>query len=107
MITSVYGKCDNYDVVFKQEGGVWRCCIPPDWTDGQYVCEFYAVTDAGVQGYWTGILYISAGNVYCPKLVEDAFRVWVLPDRCGALEPDRITCTIVRREHNGADNVTA
>lgn len=75
MITEVYGTCDDYEVVFRQEGGVWRCCIPPDWTDGQYVCEFYAITDAGVQGYWTGILYISAGDYLCPRLVEDELRV--------------------------------
>ena len=109
MITSVYGKCDEYDVIFKQYGGMWHCCVPPDWQDGQYVCEFYATTDAGVQGYWTGIVYISANDSICPKLVEDIFAVWVLPESKAILEEERTAHTLVsiRREQYAANDVTA
>lgn len=107
MITSVWGTCDNYDVIFKQSGGVWRCCIPPDWADGRYVCEFYATTDSGMIGYWAGILYISDGDAMCPELVADNIIVWLLPDSCAQLERERITHTLTRRDHNAADHVTA
>lgn len=106
MITSVYGRCDEYDVIFKESGGKWRCCVPPDWTDGQYACEFYAQTDAGVIGYWTGILYISCGNL-CPHLEDDLFTVWMMPDAPASLECDRLKPVLIRRNHDATDNATA
>lgn len=118
MIVSVYGTCDNYDVIFTERGGVWRCHIPPDWADGQYVCEFYAETDAGVQGYWTGVLYIN-GEWACPELKEDLFKVWLLPKRTEMLTEgmftvlllperarmllDRSNTTMLRRARDGSD----
>ena len=59
MITSMYGHCDAFDVVYTQIGkDQWQATVPPDLTDGKYVVDIYGVDNTGFLVYWAGILYM-------------------------------------------------
>ena len=58
MITSMYGHCDAFDVIYTQIGeNQWQATVPPDLTDGKYVVDIYGVDNTGFLVYWAGILY--------------------------------------------------
>ena len=70
-IVRVYGYCDDWQVEFSRVDEYrWSCQIPPDLTDGQYACQFYAVNDDDDIGFWCGVLYVSSGKI-CVTLSDD------------------------------------
>ena len=72
MIVSMTGHADNFDLVFtKCKDGRWAVTVPPDLSDGQYVCGIYATNVVNDVAYWTGILYMANGACICVKLIED------------------------------------
>lgn len=78
MITKMWGKCDNYDVVFTEnEQGLWETIVPADFEDGKYVVEIWAEDSAGWLIYWTGVLYMYNGKVVFLELAEDPYKVFI------------------------------
>lgn len=73
MIKRVYGKADNYELEFKEDGGFWRAAVPADLTDGKYVCEFWAIDDYGFTAYYTGILYMFDGQAAIELTQDDIY----------------------------------
>lgn len=70
MITRVYGKADNFELVFTEDGGAWSVLVPADLEDGKYVVELYAEDSYGFTSYFTAILYMFDGKAVL-KLNED------------------------------------
>lgn len=93
-ITELYGKCDNYDVVFHQnERGLWETTVPADFEDGKYIAEFWAHDITGLIIYWTGILYMYDGKVIFIELAEDPYRVII----GGYDKPTQNLCGLITR----------
>lgn len=94
-IIRVYGTCDDWQVEFqKVDENRWRCQVPPDVTDGQYACQFYAVDEEGDIGFWCGVLYMSSGNV-CLKLDDDPISVTLIHEPLSfALMEESLTVTV-------------
>lgn len=82
MIVSMTGHADNFSLVFTQcNDGRWAVTVPPDLSDGMYVCDVRAVDHMGTTIYWTGILYMADGACVCLKLIEeDIFENCLLDD---------------------------
>lgn len=82
MITSMYGHCDAFDVVYTQIGkDQWQATVPPDLTDGKYVVDIYGVDNTGFLVYWAGILYM-----YDSRFV----KLELLPDSCVMFYTDTV-----------------
>lgn len=82
MITSMYGHCDAFDVVYTQIGkDQWQATVPPDLTDGKYVVDIYGVDNTGFLVYWAGILYM-----YDSRLI----KIELLPDSCVIFYTDAV-----------------
>lgn len=82
MITSMYGHCDAFDVVYTQIGkDQWQATVPPDMTDGKYVVDIYGVDNTGFLVYWAGILYM-----YDSRLI----KIELLPDSCVIFYTDAV-----------------
>lgn len=82
MITSMYGHCDAFDVIYTQVGeNQWRATVPPDLTDGKYVVDIYGVDNTGFLVYWAGILYM-----YDSRLI----KIELLPDSCVIFYTDAV-----------------
>lgn len=82
MITSMYGHCDAFDVIYTQVGeDQWQATVPPDLTDGKYVVDIYGVDNTGFLVYWAGILYM-----YDSRLI----KIELLPDSCVIFYTDAV-----------------
>lgn len=82
MITSMYGHCDAFDVIYTQIGeNQWQATVPPDLTDGKYVVDIYGVDNTGFLVYWAGILYM-----YDSRLI----KIELLPDSCVIFYTDAV-----------------
>jgi hypothetical protein len=89
MIVSVTGHADTYDLVFKQgQDGIWAVSVPPDLSDGRYVCDIYVTDSVGKTAYWTGILYMTDGRFVCLLLLEDSITAYLLPERHSITDTD-------------------
>lgn len=78
MITQMWGKCDDYEVVYTQnERGLWETVVPADFEDGKYVVEIWAADSAGYLIYWTGVLYMYNGKIVFLELAEDPYKVFI------------------------------
>lgn len=97
MVVSLYGRADNYELVFMQDSnGLWGATVPPDMTDGTYAVELYAVDWAGNIGYYTGLLYMCNGMT-CLRISEDEFKLKIIVDRYELHGPiDIIDCEVRR-----------
>lgn len=77
MIVSMYGHCDDFDVVYaKTDNNLWQTNIPADLSDGKYVVEIYGVDNTGYIAYWTGILYMYDSRVVRLELLEDSYGMF-------------------------------
>jgi hypothetical protein len=57
MIAYIFGRADNYDLIFeKNNAGQWQCTVPFE-RDGQYVVTLYAVDEAGNTSYYSKVLF--------------------------------------------------
>ena len=72
-IIRLWGKADNLDIEFKNEGGIWKVNIPPDLTDGAYAVHLTAVNENGECSYWVGELYMADGVCHF-KISELLYR---------------------------------
>lgn len=73
MIVSMYGRCDNFDVVYTKVGdGLWRTKVPADLSDGKYVVDIYGIDSTGYIVYWTGILYMYDSRVVKLELLQES-----------------------------------
>lgn len=76
-IVRVWGTCDNLQIEFNYKGGnTWTCVVPPDFKDGVYVAEFWALDTKERIGHWTGFLYMSSGICHF-KFQEQKNRLWI------------------------------
>lgn len=76
-IIRVWGTCDNLQIEFSYKGGnTWTCVVPPDFKDGVYVAEFWALDTKERIGHWTGFLYMSSGICHF-KIQEQKNRLWI------------------------------
>ena len=95
MITKLWGKADQFDLVFSNHGNNrWTAIVPADMEDGQYIVELYAEDDFGNLGYWTGILYISNSANVAVRIVADKFKLWMMNEPVLELQKDRISLII-------------
>lgn len=75
-IVKVWGTCDERQVEFKHEGGItWSCVVPPDFKDGVYAAEFFAIDALDRLGHWSGFLYMSSGVCHF-KIKEEKIKLW-------------------------------
>lgn len=81
-ITRVWGKADQFDLVFSPSGDLWDAAVPADIEDGRYVVELFALDDVGNQAYWTGILYINSSKNVRVRIIADKIKVWLVADEC-------------------------
>lgn len=95
MIIALVGRADNHELVFTRgDDGLWRVAVPADLSDGQYVVELTATTDAGKQGYWTGILYLNHAWEVCAHIIEDDLSVWLSSDYIGTELAEDVTASL-------------
>lgn len=74
-IIRLWGKADELDIEFKNEGGVWKVDIPPDLTDGVYAVVLHAINELHELATWVGELFMSNGAC-CIKINYAPYQVW-------------------------------
>lgn len=84
-VTEMWGKADDYNVVFHKEGDLWETIVPPDLSDGKYVVDITARTNIGILIYYKGILYMADGRLVCLNLLPDQIDVKLL-ERCSCYD---------------------
>lgn len=63
MIAYIFGRADNYDLIFERNHtGQWQCIVPFE-KDGQYVVTLYAVDEAGNVSYYSKVLFTIDTNM--------------------------------------------
>lgn len=78
-IVKVWGTCDKIQIEFTYEGGTaWSCIVPPDFEDGIYVAEFWAIDTLDRIGHWSGFLYMSSGVCHF-KFKDEKYQLWFKP----------------------------
>lgn len=81
-IKRVWGGADNFalDFAYSEKKKRWVSAdFPPDFEDGQYVCELFAEHINGNISIWTGILYVSNGAA-CLHIKQEPFRLVLLKE---------------------------
>lgn len=74
MVTQVYGKANNFNIVFNQVvGNRWEAGLP-DVADGEYVVEMFAEDDAGNVAYFCTMLFIISGHKVMGYIVPAGFE---------------------------------
>lgn len=70
MVTRVWGKVDEHEVIFeKDENGTWILQVPFD-EDGEYAVEVYAEDEAGNVSFLAKYLYVVLkGSIYFHQLI--------------------------------------
>ena len=98
-IVKVVGRADSFDLIFnKCIDGLWAVTVPPDLSDGQYVCEIYATNESGETAYWTGMLYMADSRLVCLKLVSEKYTAYILPQRTDyTCSKERVSAKLIRR----------
>nr|DAJ66752.1 MAG TPA: hypothetical protein [Caudoviricetes sp.] len=80
MITRVYGKVDDVEVIFDYVGGNhWEVAVPFD-RDGVYIVELYAENDQGDRTFYATALMIITADGTCTKLKMFPYQTKLLPD---------------------------
>lgn len=81
-VVRVWGVVDSIDVICTRIEGtdIWQTLIPPDFSDGMYICEFFAEDIAGNISMRTANLWITAGGVTHIEWQSDPYRVKLLRD---------------------------
>ena len=81
-VVRVWGGVDGTDVICTRIEGtdVWQTLVPPDFSDGMYICEFFAEDIAGNISMRTATLWITAGGITCIEWQSDLYRVKLLRD---------------------------
>ncbi len=78
-IARVWGKADSFDIEFKHLGGTrWKASVPPDYNDGVYAVEIWALNEFGETAYWAGELFMCDG-VCCIEIQQSGFQIWIQP----------------------------
>jgi len=102
-IARVWGKADSFDIEFTHKGGTrWSASVPPDYNDGVYACEIWALNEYGETAYWAGVLFMCDG-VCCIDIKQSGFQIWIQPRRLQFTPSERIQfivrkgCTHVRK----------
>lgn len=79
-ILRVWGCADEIPLELYEDGGKWKCSLPPDLEDGQYAAQLFALKSNGMTGVWTGVLYIANG-LCCIKLKQEKYTLRIMPER--------------------------
>lgn len=74
-ILRLWGKADNLEIEFKEEGGMWKVDIPPDLKDGVYVVQLYAINELFETSFWIGELYMCNGTC-CFTIQQKPYQMW-------------------------------
>ncbi|MHB1154061.1 MAG: PF13754 domain-containing protein [Eubacteriales bacterium] len=98
-IVSVTGHADTFDLVFiRGPDKKWAVTVPPDLSDGRYVCDIYATNAIGEIAYWTGILYMTDSRFVYLNLVQDNITVHLLPEtQTIQMKDERVSISLRRR----------
>lgn len=74
-IIRLWGKADDLEIEFKNEGGIWKVDVPPDLTDGVYAVVLHALNELYESTTWVGELFMSNGAC-CIKINYAPYQVW-------------------------------
>lgn len=78
-IARVWGKADSFDIEFTHKGGAkWSASVPPDFKDGVYATEIWALNVFGERAYWAGELFMCNG-VCCIEIEQSSCQLWLMP----------------------------
>lgn len=80
MVVRVWGRADQFELVFSPVGAFWQAVVPADLKDGQYAVELYCEDDSGNRAYWTGMLYLNNSQNVRVRIEADKFKVWLTAD---------------------------
>lgn len=96
---TVWGRAGQHDLTFEKAGpDIWRALVPAGGAGQAYEVRIWAENADGEQAYWEGTLSLQDGRPICALLVEDPYRVMLLPERQTAhLEKDRCEVQLTRR----------
>ncbi len=76
-IIRLWGKADNFEIEFLNEGGTsWKVDVPPDLNDGVYVVHLTAINELGESATWIGELFMCDG-VCCVTFKEQPYQMWL------------------------------
>ena len=82
MIARLYGKADDFSLVFEQrESGEWAAIVPPDLLDGKYIVELWAENLIGTVSYYTAVLYLCNSKCVQLEIMQENTFVEILPGR--------------------------
>jgi hypothetical protein len=95
----VTGHADTFDLVFTHNSdGKWTVILPPDLSDGRYICDIYAANAIGEIAYWTGVLYMTDSRFVYLNLEKDYITAHLLPETCFIqLENEHLSISLRRR----------
>lgn len=80
-ILQVWGKVDSNDVICSPVNDKdWTVIVPPDLNDGCYICEFWALSNNGLVGYRSAVLWIVDGRLTCIKWLDETFYIQYVPN---------------------------
>lgn len=74
-IIRLWGNADDFDIEFKNEGGIWKVDVPPDFTDGVYAVTLHALNEFYESATWVGELFMCNGAC-CIKIHFAPYQVW-------------------------------
>lgn len=93
-IARVWGKADLFDIEFTHKGGTkWSASVPPDFKDGVYATEIWALNVFGERAYWAGELFMCNG-VCCIEIEQSSCQLWLSPRNYQFTILDRLALTI-------------
>ena len=76
-ILRLWGKADDFEIEFFNEGGtIWKVDVPPDLNDGVYAVHLTAVNELGEMATWVGELFM-CGGVCCVTFEEQPYQMWL------------------------------
>ena len=80
MIVRCWGEADSFSLEFTQGAdGKWRANVVPDFEDGQYAVQLFAMNDIGAIGIYTGMLYMYDGTT-CLHINDEPVHFVLLPE---------------------------
>lgn len=100
-VVRVWGVVDSTDVICTQIEGtdVWQTTVPPDFSDGVYLCEFFAEDTAGNISMRTASLWITSGGVTHIEWQSDPYRVKLLRDAYPAVFVSSFEVKIIMKQY--------
>lgn len=75
MVTRVYGKANNAEIIFTHiKGDRWETTVP--WTaDGEYIVELMADDEAGNTAYVCSVLFVVSGHEFNGYIIPRGYSL--------------------------------